>query len=113
MSHTPQPTESSDEKTLTVTLDYNPRREEIFSTLKSKYSYPENLVTTLTPERNPITLSCNPAGIRWIYDELVELGNKYEAEGEEYMHTLSHEAADIIYQKVKDNITITCKTSPP
>jgi len=112
MSHTPQPAENSSTKKLTVTLDYNPRREEIFSTLKNKYSYPESLIATLTPERNPITLSCNPAGIRWIYDELVKLGDEYKAKGEEYMHTLSHKAADIIYQKVKEDITITCKTHP-
>lgn len=50
-----------------------------------------------------------PTGIRWIYDNLVVLGNELDKEGKDFERNIAHKAAEIIYQKVKEDIKIDCR----
>lgn len=106
MSHKNQINDNSQKHTIAV--DNNPVRKEHLIELQNRPDYPDNHIKTYSYDNSPIKICATPTGIRWVYDNLVALGEKFEREDKNFERDVAHKTAEIIYQRVKDNIKITC-----
>jgi len=106
MSHTNKTNDNT--QIYTIAIDNNPVRKEHLIKLQKKSHYPDNHIKTYGYDNSPIKICATPTGIRWVYDNLVALGERFEKEDKNFEQNIAHKTAEIIYQRVKNDIKITC-----